>query len=139
MTCCFIGHKEPDRAVFPSLLFKIDELIEKNGVDNFYIGNNGWFDRTCFNIVRLNQRDLNPHIKYNVVLAYYPDGIKGYEDNTIYPEGLELVPKRYAIKKRNEWMIDNSDYVVCHVTNTFSNAHKFREYAIRKNKIVIDV
>lgn len=63
----------------------------------------------------------------------------GYEDNTIYPEGLELVPKRFAIKKRNEWMIDNSNYVICHVKNNFSNAHKFREYAIKKNKKIIDV
>ena len=138
MTCCFIGHKERDINVFASLLFAISKLIEYDGVDNFYMGNNGWFDRTCFNIVR-SLRKYNPHIKYNVVLAYYPDGIVGYEDNTIYPEGLELVPKRFAIKKRNEWMIDHSDYVVCHVTHNFSNAHKFREYAKRKNKIIIDI
>ncbi len=138
MTCCFIGHKEPDRAIFPTLLFTIKELIEEKGADTFYIGNNGWFDRTCFNLIRGFQ-EYESHIKYNVVLAYYPDGIVGYEDNTIYPEGLELVPKRFAIKKRNEWMIDHSDCVVCHVTNTFSNANKFRTYAKRKNKIIIDI
>lgn len=138
MTCCFIGHKEPDRPILPYLIMTILSLVEKDGIDSFYIGNNGWFDRTCFNLVRSLHND-EPHIKYNVVLAYYPDGIVGYEDNTIYPEGLELVPKRFAIKKRNEWMIDNSDYVVCHVTHNFSNAHKFREYAKRKNKIIIDI
>lgn len=138
MTCCFIGHKEPDREILPNLIFTILGLVEKEGVDNFYIGNNGWFDRTCFNLVRSLQ-ESEPHINYNVVLAYYPGGIVGYEDNTIYPEGLELVPKRFAIKKRKEWMIDNSDYVVCHVKHTHSNAIKFREYAIRKNKKIIDV
>lgn len=138
MTCCFIGHKEPDREILPTLIFTINNLVGKDGIDNFYIGNNGWFDRTCFNLVRTLQ-EFEPQINYNVVLAYYPDGIVGYEDNTIYPEGLELVPKRFAIKKRNEWMIDNSDYVICHVKNSFSNAHKFREYAIKKNKKIIDV
>lgn len=136
MTCCFIGHKERDISVFVNLMFTVKELIEEKGVDHFYMGNNGWFDRTCFNLLKF---DNNPNIKYNVVLAYYPDGIVGYENNTIYPEGIELVPKKFAIKKRNEWMIDNSDYVVCHVKHTHSNAHKFREYAIRKNRIVIDV
>lgn len=133
MTCCFIGHKEPDKPVFPDLIFAIDELICDHGVDTFYIGNNGWFDRTCFNIVR-NLQENYPHIKYNVVLAYYPARLKGYEDNTLYPEGLELVPKKFAIAKRNRWMIDNSDYVVCHVTNTVTNSYKFLTYAEKHGK-----
>lgn len=140
MTCCFIGHKNTSRDVFGSLLFEINKLIDEQGVDNFYVGHNGTFDRMAYNILKSHKENLNTDIKFNVVLAYIPEpGKKPEYEYTIYPEGLETVPKKFAINKRNEWMIDNSDYVVCYVTNTFSNAHKFRDYAIRKNKKIIDI
>lgn len=139
MTCCFIGHKDTPRSVFPALLFEIDKLIDK-GVDTFYVGHNGAFDRMAYNIVKGRIELLNESLNLNVVLAYMPKpGERPEYEYTIYPEELENVPKRFAISKRNEWMIDHSDFVVCYITNTFTNAHKFRDYAIRKGKTVVDI
>lgn len=140
MTCCFIGHRDADPAVFAHLIFAIDDMIVNNNVKMFYMGTNGKFDRMAYNIVRVLQREKEEYrdIKYNAVLAYLPtkNDSPVYE-NTIYPEELETVPKRFAIVKRNKWMIDNSDYVICYVTNTFSNAHKFVQYAQKKGKKIV--
>lgn len=108
----------------------------------FYIGNNGDFD----DIVRKNLKLLKlnyPHINYAVVLAYMPykkDGLcyKDYTD-TIYPNGLENTPPKYAIIKRNQWMINQCDYVVTYVRHTFGGAAQFKELALKKGKTVINL
>ena len=58
-----------------------------------------------------------PHIRYTVVLAYMPDEhIKElYGKNTLFPDGMESVPKRFAISKRNDWIIQQSGFAVCYV------------------------
>lgn len=139
MTCCFIGHKDTPQSLFPAVMFKIAELIDM-GADTFYVGHNGAFDRMAYNTIRGRIELLNEKLNLNVVLAYIPKpGERPEYEYTVYPEELEKVPKRFAISKRNEWMIDRSDIVVCHVTKTFTNARKFRDYAIRKGKTIIDI
>lgn len=80
-----------------------------------------------------------PQISYGVVLAYLPQKKDVYEEKvpTIYPEGLEFVPKRFAICKRNEWMIQQSDYVVAYVIGSSGGAATSVQYAKKKNKIII--
>ena len=82
-----------------------------------------------------------PHIRYTVVLAYMPDSYikEVYGEDTLFPDGLESVPKKYAISKRNEWMIQHSDYAVCYVHKITGGAAKFREKAEKKGLQIVDV
>ena len=82
-----------------------------------------------------------PHIRYTVVLAYMPDEhIKEvYGEDTLYPDGLETVPKRFAISKRNDWLIAHSCIAVCYVHKITGGAAKFREKAEKKGLQIIDV
>ena len=75
-----------------------------------------------------------PQIRYTVVLAYMPnEHIKEvYGEDTLFPDGLETVPKRFAISKRNDWMILHSDIAVCYVWKVTGGAAKFREKAEKK-------
>ena len=57
-------------------------------------------------------------------------------DETVYPP-LESVPKRYAISRRNEWMVCESDGVVAYVMRGFGGAAKTLDYARRKKKAII--
>ena len=59
--------------------------------------------------------------------------------NTIYPEGLETVPKRFAISWRNKWMIQESDVVVTYITHSWGGAAQFADLAKRKKKRVINI
>ena len=56
--------------------------------------------------------------------------------NTVYPEGIETVPKRFAISWRNKWMLKESDYVVTYITHTWRGAAQFAESAKRQKNVI---
>ena len=79
------------------------------------------------------------HIKVYRVLAYMPKLGDTDTYDTIVPEGIETTYPRYAIIKRNKWMIDHSDYVIAYVTHTFGGAYQAVVRAKRKKITVISV
>ena len=113
------------------------DLIENKNVNEFYVGNNGRFDGMVKSVLR-ELRKIYTDIDFSVVLAYMPKekdehGIEDFSD-TIFPEGLELVHPRYAIVKRNRWMVEQSDYVVTYVEHRYGGAAQLKELAERKSK-----
>ena len=139
MTCTFFGHKDTPLGIEPILNDVLTELIENNKADTFYVGNHGQFDsmvKTCLEKLKI----IYPQIEFYVVLAYFPrnNETKDYS-NTIFPDGLETVPPKFAISKRNQWLVEKSDTVITYVKHTFGGAHKFKELAKRKNKIIVEL
>ncbi len=139
MVCTFFGHKDTPKETEPTLRSTLIDLIENKNVNVFYVGNNGNFDT----MVRRQLEDLSQiyPITYCVVLAYLPTEKSKYDNltNTIYPEGLETVPKRFAISWRNKWMIQQSDIVVTYVTHNFGGAWQFKTVAEQMRKRVIEL
>ena len=139
MIATFFGHKDTPKEIEPTLRSTLIDLIKNKNVTVFYVGNNGNFDT----MVRRQLEDLSRiyPITYSVVLAYLPTEKNKYDNltNTIYPEGLETVPKRFAISWRNKWMIQQSDIVVTYVTHSFGGAAQFKEMAVRQEKYVIEI
>ena len=139
MTITFFGHKDTPKEIEPTLRTTLVDLIENHGATEFYVGNNGNFDT----MVRRQLEDLSHTypITYSVVLAYLPTEKNKYDDltNTIYPEGIETVPKRFAISYRNKWMVEQSDVVVTYVTHSFGGAWQFKAMALRQGKTVIEL
>ena len=137
MVCTFFGHKDTPKEIEPTLRSTLIDLIENKNVNMFYVGNNGNFDT----MVRRQLEDLSQTytITYHVVLAYLPTEKNKYDNltNTIYPEGLETVPKRFAISWRNKWMIQQSDIVVTYVTHNFGGAYQFTMLAENGAKEII--
>ncbi len=141
MVCTFFGHSKAGEEIVPLLRSTLTDLIEAKDVVAFLVGNNGNFDA----IVRGLLKDLSnifPHIKYFVVLAYRPvEKVKNPAfdfSDTIYPDVLANTPQRYAIDRRNRWMIDKSDYVITHAKYP-GGAAKFKALAEKKGKIVINI
>lgn len=140
MICTFFGHRDVPAELENKLFYVLKDLIENKGVDMFYVGNHGGFDI----MVRKNLRklsDIYPNIKYYVVLAYMPTKTDGYEDysDTIYPDGVENIPPKFAVIKRNEWMIKRSDCVVTYVKNEFGGAAKFKSLANKWGKKIYEL
>ena len=139
MVCTFFGHKDTPKEIEPAIRSTLIDLIENKNVTVFYVGNNGNFDT----MVRRQLEDLSQTypITYSVVLAYLPTEKNNYDNltNTIYPEGLEIVPKRFAISWRNKWMIQQTDIVVTYVTHNFGGAAQFKEMAEKLSKDVINL
>ena len=140
--CTFFGHSNALRDLEPRIREAIERLIVEKQADCFYVGNNGSFDYMVHKVLRELATEYQ-HIRYSVVLAYMPQGkdelgIFDYSD-TIYPEGLEDVHPRYAICKRNEWMIGQSDIVVTYVMHDYGGANRYKQLAKRKGKRIIEL
>ena len=148
MVISFLGH---------SSLYNCNDLFEgvkKAIIDNisaddnvvFLCGGYGDFDDLCARVCRLIKEErgnceivfVTPYIivgqqekiKNRMSLELY--------DSIVYPP-LEKTPLKFAISKRNEWMIDQSDFVIAYVEHSFGGAYQTLSYALRKKKRVINL
>ena len=141
MTCTFFGHRDYIKGIKPILKNTLLDLIVNKNVDCFLVGNNGFFDSSVISVLtELQNEYLN--INFFVVLAYMPLNSMSFENTsykTLFPEGLESVPHKFAISYRNNWMLKKSDYVVAFVKRPFGGAAKFYNMALRQNKKVINL
>ena len=139
-TCCFFGHREVTHNIREKLKATIEKLITEDNVTEYYVGHQGQFDNMVYSVLKELKANY-PYIRYTVVLAYMPDEHikKVYGEDTLFPDGLESVPKKFAISKRNDWMIQQSDFAVCYVHKITGGAAKFREKAEKRRLQIIDV
>ena len=138
-SCCFFGHRDAMDSIRSKLKEEIIRLIEEHGVNDYYVGNQGGFDSLVLSVMK-ELTVSYPQIRYSVVLAYLPDEKRTIpETNTIYPEGLERVPKRFCIARRNDWLIEHSRYVICYVAHITGGAAQFMKKAQRKKRTVINI
>ncbi len=142
MICTFFGHRNCPTTVARQLKNLLEELIIKNTKIKFYVGNNGNFDSIVYNTLK-ELKIKYPQILYFVILAYIPSKKEVapmiYEGDTLIPDGIEIVPKKFAISYRNEWMINSSDMVVAYVNKSYGGAHKYLEIAKKKGKACINI
>lgn len=138
-TCTFFGHKDCYEDITASLRDILEKLIITQNVNLFYVGNHGQFDAKVHHILK-DLEQIYP-IQYAVVLAYLPNRKDEYDDfsDTMFPEGIETVHPRFAVDRRNRWMIDHSDFVVTYIKHSWGGAAKYAEIAKRKGKIIISV
>lgn len=138
----FAGHRYEWHCigVEEKLLKTIEELINK-GYTTFYDGACGAFDKKCLHAV-LELKHKYPNIKLIRILSYYHHEKEKYElpdyyDGSIYPD-LESLHYKQVITKRNEWIVDNSDILVCHIEEIYkSGAYNTVKYARKINKPII--
>lgn len=141
MNCTFFGHNDTPSSVIAPLTEILIDLIDNKDVRRFYVGNHGNFDF----YVRKVLNDLKKKysfIEYVVVLAYLPKNEEfSSEDkyDTIYPEQVANGPAKFAILRRNTYMLENADYVITYVHRIYGGAQQFKEKAINKGKIVINI
>ena len=136
-SCFFMGHREADERLLPRLELEIDRLIQEDNVRYFYVGGYGGFDRIAAAAVK-RAKQKNPDITLMLVLPYHPaeravptpDGF----DGSYHPEGLENIPRRYAIVRTNQIMVNTCDWLVCYVRHGASNSRNLLEYARRREE-----
>ncbi|HBR07634.1 MAG TPA: hypothetical protein DD735_01920 [Clostridiales bacterium] len=137
MKVTFCGHGEfsQSETVREWLRGVVRELIVE-GADVFYLGGYGAFDSMAAAVVR-EEKKAHTNMEMVLVLPYLNSNMdtSGY-DYTVYPP-LETVPPRFAISKRNQWMVEQADVVVAYVTHGWGGAAQTLEYAKRKKKKTI--
>lgn len=143
--CCFAGHGKLSYGndVKEQIFAKCRELVLNFYVNEFWVGNYGSFDRLAAAIVRsLKQQYSN--IELNLVIPYLTNDIITYKeqyysdyDNILMAQISVDTPKRYQILKCNQYMVDESKYLISFVNCSFGGAAETLKYAKRKNHIKI--
>ncbi len=140
MTCTFFGHKQIHNSdeVCAKLYDTLTDLIKNRGIRKFLVGNNGAFDRTVLKVLRKISETYD--IDYTVVRSYINkkdeyDDVRPHE--SVYPEVLEKTPLRFAIDKRNRFMINRSEIVLTYIENPFGGAAKYAEICEKCNMEII--
>ena len=145
MIITFCGHSnclfsDEEKEKLKQLLIK---EIRKNPTCKFYLGGYGDFDSLCLRTLRELKTDF-PDIELLFITPYLDKNYSKLEfakyhyDDTIFPP-LESVPRKFAILKRNEWMVDSADLVIAYVKYSWGGAAKTLEYAKRKKKQIINL
>ena len=145
--CSLFGHRKLN--VTAELEGKIENqivyAIKKLNIDTFYLGNNGNFDFVCAKILA-NLKMKYTFIKSFLILPYLTKKYTNFEkeymkkifNSTIYPP-LETVLPKFAILKRNEWMVNNSDYIIFYVEHNWGGAYKTLCFAVNKHKTYVNL
>lgn len=139
MLVSFCGHKDvADAAQVKEKLSAVIASLIEEGATVFYLGGYGEFDSMAAHIVR-DIKKIHPDVQAFLVIPYMDrDYDKNLYDGSVYPP-IENAPRRFAISKRNEWMVEQSDVVVSYVTHDWGGANTTLEYAKRKRKRIISV
>ena len=148
MIVTFLGH----RSLYS--VAGLSDIIEKTICENikfndkivFYCGGYGDFDNLCAKICRSIKRTysnceivfITPYLNKSQQKKMNNYLIDKIYDSIIYPQ-LENVPPKFAISRRNEWMVDQSDLIIAYVEHTFGGAYKSLCYAQRKKKRIINL
>lgn len=155
-TCCFTGHR-PQKLGYGENSIQCDELknkleeliielIEKEGVTHFISGVALGVDTYATKIV-LNLKTRYPHITLECAIPCENQAEKWNErDRDVYYDLISkcdketLLQQRYSsdcMQKRNEYMVDNSDYVIAVWNGKPSGTGNTVKYAMKNNKMVL--
>ena len=138
MIITFCGHSNYsfEDSIKENLRELLLQEIRKNSTCKFYLGGYGNFDSLCLSILKELKADF-PDIELLFITPYLNDNYskletaKLYYDGIIYPP-LENVPRQFCISKRNEWMVNEADFLIAFVKYSWGGAAKTLEYAKRK-------
>lgn len=141
MICAFFRHKDSPENVKPMIEAAIRQIMKRYPDTTFYVGHNGNFDRMVLSVLKKLSAEI-PALSYAIIFAYLPTSKLAECYNgltTVYPEGIECVPKRYAISYRNNWIVKQADMIICYITHDFGGAAQFVKKAENKGKTVYNV
>lgn len=135
--CFLIGHREASEEIDSALYTMIENHILYCNVREFVVGHYGNFDRLAARAVKGAKR-WYPDVKLTLLLPYYSATQKEFLsdgfDSTLYPSGMEKVPKKAAIVRANRYMVDHTDYLIVYARHSASNTMKLLAYARNREK-----
>ena len=125
-TCFFIGHRYAPESIYDRLLAAVERHITEYGVMDFVVGKYGNFDRLDARAV-VEAKQHHPGVTLTLLMPYYRTSVEplptGF-DGSLFPNGLETVPKRAAILRANKYLIHHCDYLIAYDAGRIGNTRK---------------
>lgn len=139
--CAFFGHRDAYSVDVDKLEALIDQAVHEYGCTAFWCGGYGAFDHVAAQTVR-RMKDRYPQIRLVLVYAYLPvekDPRAELYDETFLPDGLETVPKRFAISRRNEWIARHCDLAIACINFPYGGAYQACKKILHQNKPILNL
>lgn len=133
-SCFFIGHRDAPDKLRSQLAEAVERHIILYGVTEFIVGHYGHFDHMAASAVR-EAKKRHPNVTLVLLLPYYPYtcSVSDY-DETYYPNGMDHVPKPFAIVRANEHMIRTCEYLICYDVGYVGKTRDLVALARRREK-----
>ena len=142
----FCGHKncfDKSEKLNELLYDTLRGLLRESPEAVFYLGDYGQFDRICNGVLKELQKEylclrrvfVTPYLEPSYSHLRY--AAEDY-DEILFPFTDSVMPK-YAITRRNEWMVDRADVVIAYVEHEWGGAAKTLEYAVKKKKRIVNL
>ena len=111
-----------------------------------YLGGYGEFDEICARACRELKREhscielvyVAPYMTLSEQAKIREMQALGLYDSSIYPPIERVIPK-FAIAKRNEWMMTNADVIIAYVNHCSGGAYRSLQIAKRRKKKIINI
>ena len=145
--CTFAGHGDYTygKDTYQKMISCIKQLICEKNISEFWVGSYGSFDSLAI-ITVSDLKEIYPHIKLRLVVPYMTSFIIKHKakceemfDEVIIPDICEKIPKCAYIPLCNQYMVDKSDVLICFVKKESGGALKTFQYALKKNKEIINL
>ena len=139
MRCVFLGHRDCPDSIKAKLRENIINLISEKRASEFYVGNNGRFDFIVQTVLyELAQEGFC--VPYRIILSKIDEvAIVGHQDATLFPEELALGVPKFAIYKRNEWLLSHADILISYVVYEASNSGRWLNKARKRGINIINL
>jgi hypothetical protein len=140
----FIGHREiyQHQRLEEQIENIARDMLYKKEYVEFYVGRNGDFDISVASAIKRAQKTVGHHNSSLILLQPYPmkDDIyyEQFYDEIEYPIDGKTHPKG-AITKRNRWMIEQADLVICYIEREEGGAYTALKYAQKLEKEIINL
>lgn len=133
-TCFFIGSRYSSSEIREKLIDVVEQHITEYNVTDFIVGRYGNFDRIVMGVLKETKKrhtDIKLYLLAPYALIQQVENPQDF-DGTLYPEGLEKVPYRYAIVQANRYMVERCEYLIAYPGH--GNSRNIVEYAQRREK-----
>ena len=142
MIIVFCGHSNYLRSTQDeATIVNILECEVGDSPCEIFFGGYGNFDDFAFHCAK-KYKQTHKNTKLVLITPYLENSKSAYNkenfDSIIYPS-LEHVPPKYAISRRNKWMIGQADIVICCVSRQYGGAYAMYADAKRKGKKIYNL
>lgn len=138
------GHRDFEgyRTVETRLPDILKDFLRTKAFVEIYVGRNGEFDIYAASVVKRVQNAVGKdNSELICVLPYSEKDLEYYEayyDSVLIPECCHTHPKA-AIAKRNRWMVEQADLLICYIDHESGGAYAAVKYAQEQGKAVINL
>ena len=145
--CAFFGHR--DTVITPQLEERLTQTLRQlidEGIDEFWCCEQGTFDWIC-RVVTLKLKKEFDFINVWYVCAYNPnkysrirqESLDRMFDGLIYNDKIARGVPRFAILRRNRYIVQNADVIVCYVEHDYGGAYQTIELAKSYTKRILNL